>query len=264
MNRYFVELAYDGTAYAGWQSQPKGHTVQDVLQEKMSAQWREDIKLVGCGRTDSGVHAKGYFAHFDTEKELDENHLHKLNAFLPDDIAVRRFVKVHEGAHARFDANRRQYRYFIHFRKSVFDKNYSLYVPDKKNYNPALFHEIAKLLPQYEAFKPFCKSGAEVEHYRCKIYKMQWEINEERDTAVLTIEANRFLHGMIRFIVGCTLHYAAGRILLEDIVESMDNQSPLPMPYCAPAHGLIFDAVTYPYIYSSQDYITTYPAYANG
>lgn len=264
MNRYFVELAYDGTGYAGWQTQPRDTTIQDVLEEKLSAQWREPINLTGCGRTDSGVHARGYFAHLNTEKELGPNHVFKINAFLPDDISVHRFVKVKPDAHARFDATQRRYRYHIHFNKSPFLGRYSLYIPGQRNYNLNKFQQLADLLGSYADFKPFCKAGSEVKHYGCRIDDVHWQIDRKKAQATLCIKANRFLHGMIRLIVGSTLHVAAGHMSVEDIKQSMDKQETIPKPYLAPAHGLILDKITYPYICSSPDYAAIFPACANG
>lgn len=262
--RYFIEIAYDGTQYAGWQSQPQDTTIQDILEQKMSTQWREDIQVVGCGRTDAGVHAIGYFAHFDTSKELNDDHLHKLNSYLPEDIVVHRIVQVKSDAHARYDAEYRRYKYYLHFKKSIFNRKYSLYVPDKKSYRMDKFHEVAELIKKYHEFKPFCKSGAQVHHYQCDIKDLSWQFNLINDTGVLTITSNRFLHGMIRFIVGCTLNIAADRMTIQDLTHSLENQVPLSMPYKAPAHGLMLDFISYPYICSSRDYVTIFPAYANG
>ncbi len=254
MNRYFIELSYDGTAYAGWQIQPSIPTVQAILEEKMSTQWRESIKLTGCGRTDAGVHARGYFAHFDTEKTLDKGMMYKLNAFLPDDIAVHAFHRVKEDAHARFDAIKRRYRYFIHFEKSPFYRNYSFYIPHRRSYRLDLMSELTTLLTDYNAFKPFCKAGAEVKHYRCRIDNMYWEVDENKRVARLTVEANRFLHGMIRFIVGASLSVAAGRMSLIEVRDSMDKQIALPLAYKAPACGLFLDKISYPYLISSESF----------
>lgn len=263
MNRYFVELAYDGSAYSGWQIQPDSPTIQELLQEKMSLQWNEEIGLTGCGRTDAGVHARGYFAHFETEKILMGDHLFKLNTFLPEDIVVHRFVKMEDSAHARYDAIRRRYRYFIHFNKSVFKRKYSYYLPVKRNYDLNKFNLLANLLREYMDFQPFCKVNSDVNSFRCKISTIYWEIDREAQTATLTVESNRFLHGMIRLLVGCTLYVAAGRMSLHDVRKSMETQTPLSMPFSAPAHGLFLDHITYPYISSSPNYASIFPAFAN-
>ena len=167
MPRYFIELSYNGSAYHGWQFQPREISVQQTIQEALSLIFKEKISLIGCGRTDSGVHANQYFAHFNTEKILEEDASYKLNALLPNDIAIKRYFMV-DKLHARFDARDRTYKYFVHYRKNPFlvDNSYFLkqYRPDFK-----LMNETAQFLIGDHDFSTFEKRGSDNETSNCKI-----------------------------------------------------------------------------------------------
>jgi len=173
--RYFIELAYDGTHYHGWQVQPNAITVQEVLDKALATVLRQPVETVGCGRTDTGVHAKEFFAHFDVETiadgpwTIEENSgiLRSLNSVLPKDIAIKRIFPVAAEAHARFDATLRSYEYHIHFNKDPFKAGYSWelrYRPDVE-----LMNKAATIIMEYTDFSCFSKSNTQVKTYNCKI-----------------------------------------------------------------------------------------------
>ena len=195
--RYFIEFSYNGKNYYGWQNQPNAVSVQEFLENALSTLLRENIQVVGAGRTDSGVHAKQMFAHFDTCQHFEpEKLVHKLNSFLPKDIAIFRVFKVLDNAHARFDAVKRTYEYHISTRKNVFNYQTSMHVNlplsvDKMNV-------AAEILLKHTDFQCFSKSNTDVFTYNCEIYEAFWKKND--DMLIFTISANRFLRNMVRAI----------------------------------------------------------------
>lgn len=244
MSRFFLEISYNGTAYHGWQVQPNAHTVQAELTEKLSVLLKHEINLVGSGRTDTGVHCRQQFAHFDTNRELDDlpGFTHKLNAFLPEDIFIARIRPVTPDAHARFSALSRTYEYWLSIRKNpllpklayCFSKEVDV---DKMNY-------AAALLLSYEDFKAFSKVHADVKHHRCDVMYARWKPKGE--VWVFTIRANRFLRGMVRLITGSLLEVGTGRLGIEDFEERIKQKTRGNERFSVPAHGLYLTQVTYP------------------
>ena len=165
--RYFLEIAYKGTAYHGWQVQENALTVQAVLNQAIETILRHPVETVGCGRTDTGVHASQHFVHLDTELELNERHVHSLNSILPDDISVKRCLQVPPEAHARFDATLRAYEYHIHTQKNPFRADFSWLV--KESLDIALMNEAATFLLDYTDFSCFSKSNTQTFTNNCKI-----------------------------------------------------------------------------------------------
>lgn len=241
--RYFVEASYDGTDFVGWQIQPNGRSVQEVVQDALTTILRVPIEVVGCGRTDAGVHAAKYVFHFDLVEELPERFTDKLNRYLPDDIAFKRTYKVDETMHARFSALEREYRYYIHFHKDPLIRHKSLYLPQGVSYDWDLIREVSALLTKYEAFRPFCKTGSDTPHYLCAGLQTTWRIDEEG--ALFIISANRFLRGMVRLIIGSLLRVGKHEISLAEIQTSLDNQTPLQKADSAPAHALHLTNIHY-------------------
>jgi len=181
--RYFIEFSYNGKNYHGWQLQPKAITVQGVLQNALTTILREEISVIGAGRTDSGVHALQMFAHFDTERELSDDLVRKLNAFLPYDIAVHSICAVKPDAHARFDALKRTYQYHISIEKSPFKYDYSM--PLTLPLNVDVMNEAAQILFDYTDFQCFSKTHTDVKTYNCKIYEAHW--NKVENQLIFTI-----------------------------------------------------------------------------
>ncbi|MFS4483325.1 tRNA pseudouridine(38-40) synthase TruA [Hyunsoonleella sp. 2307UL5-6] len=241
--RYFIELSYNGTAYHGWQIQPKAITVQEVLEDALSTVLNEKVGVMGAGRTDAGVHAKQMFAHFDTGATFTEADLvYKLNSFLPFNIAVADVFKVQPEAHARFDAIRRSYLYRVGFKKNVFThrNTYLLKQPlDIEKMNAA-----AKILFEYKDFQCFSKTHTDVKTYYCDIMKAKWFLRD--DELHFTITANRFLRNMVRAIVGTMINVGLGKISLEDFHAIITSKNRSEAGFSVPAHGLYLTEVAYP------------------
>lgn len=241
--RYFIELSYNGKDYHGWQNQPNAVSVQEVLEKALSTLLRDEINIVGAGRTDAGVHAKQMYAHFDTDIEFSKVDLvYKLNSFLPKDIAIYKIVEVIKEAHARFDALSRSYIYRISLTKNVFDYNYSY------NFNLPLnidmMNKACKVLFEYKNFKCFSRSNTDVKTYNCNIMEAKWEQNNNKLTFYIT--ANRFLRNMVRAIVGTMIEVGLGKISIEqfhDIVKSKDRTK---AGASVPGHALYLTKIEYP------------------
>ena len=197
--RYFIKFSYKGTNYHGWQYQPNATSVQETLTKALCVVLNSELEIMGAGRTDTGVHAKEMFAHFDFDKEIEAQALiHKLNSFLPKDIAVSDVIPVHEDAHARFDATKRTYEYHINTAKNVFLEELSWYYHQKLDVN--LMNEAAKILLKHTDFQCFSKVHTDVNTFNCKISEAYWK--EANNQLIFTISADRFLRNMVRAIVG--------------------------------------------------------------
>jgi tRNA pseudouridine38-40 synthase len=245
--RYFLQIAYKGTNYHGWQLQPNATSVQDVFNKCLSLQLSEEIYCVGCGRTDTGVHAKKFFLHFDSENDLNQipNFLHKLNVFLPKDIVVEKVFKAKPEAHARFSATERTYQYFINLKKDPFSLDYATFIhykPDVEKMN-----EAAALLLHYEDFEAFSKVSEDQAHHRCNITFAKWELLEKsEDKLIFKITANRFLRGMVRLVVGTLLQVGRGKITIEKFREILEGKDRKFAASAAPSDGLYLWDVVYP------------------
>ncbi|WP_460218359.1 tRNA pseudouridine(38-40) synthase TruA [Psychroserpens sp. MEBiC05023] len=240
--RFFIELSYNGKAYHGWQNQPDAITVQEVLEKALSTLLKKDIAVVSAGRTDAGVHAEQLFAHFDVEEELPENLVFKLNSFLPSDIAIHTIFRVNDGAHARFDALSRTYKYRISTQKNVFntDQAYAL----QKPLNLDLMSNACEVLLQYNDFQCFSKTNTDVKTYNCNLMLAKWELN--KDELVFTIKADRFLRNMVRAIVGTLINIGLGKMSLEDLRAVIKSKNRSEAGFSVPAHGLYLINVEYP------------------
>lgn len=243
--RYFIEFAYNGKDYCGWQFQPHSPSVQETLNKALSILLRKEIDVVGAGRTDTGVHATQMFAHFDYEEVIDNYVLTKrLNAFLPKDIVVYRFIPLHDEAHARFDATSRTYEYHIHTFKDAFVNEgswYNFHTLDVEKMN-----EAAKILFEYIDFKCFSKTHTDVKTFNCKVTEAHWQQNGTR--LVFTVTADRFLRNMVRAIVGTLVNVGLGKINLHDFRQIIESRYRGAAGFSVPAHGLYLIKVKYPYI----------------
>ena len=244
--RFFARIQYLGKNYAGWQRQPNANSVQEEIEKCLSTIFREEIAIMGCGRTDAGVHAKKFYFHFETNFPDPDGHRARLNGFLPRDIVIEEIIPVPEEAHARFDAHHRAYEYHINFVKNPFDVDTSWQVPLRgHDIDIDKLHACAELIKQYGTFFPFCKSNHDAHTLDCTIYESRWERVGETGL-VYHIAANRFLRGMVRLIVGCSVRVATGRLELEKIREGLDQQTRIANAYSAPAQGLFLTEVKYP------------------
>jgi tRNA pseudouridine38-40 synthase len=243
--RYFLEFAYKGTNYHGWQYQPNAITVQETLNTALSIILKTKIDLVGAGRTDTGVHAKQMYAHFDVENSIEiEALIFKANSFLPKDIALINLHLVHDEAHARFDATERTYHYHIHQNKNVFESDDSWYY--HQNLDVQKMNQACEILIQHVDFECFSKVNTDVTTFNCKIYKAIW--TKSSDQIVFEISADRFLRNMVRAIVGTMITIGLGKISLTDFQEIIDSKDRSKAGFSAPAHGLYLTKVKYPYI----------------
>lgn len=250
-SRYFIEIAFDGSAYHGWQIQSNALTVQELLDKALSTLLRQRIATVGCGRTDTGVHAKQLFAHFDWEAPSlplgERDFLHRVNALLPHDIVAKQLIAVAPGAHARFDAVKRSYEYHAHLHKNPFLYNRSWLLRDTPDVSA--MNEAAIILLHYEDFSCFSRSNTQVHTNNCRIMHAEWHwIGDGR--LVFHISANRFLRNMVRAIVGTLVQIGRGEYAPEHmhtVIRSKDRSS---AGTSAPACGLYLTGVEYPYMKS--------------
>ncbi|WP_236977014.1 tRNA pseudouridine synthase A [Membranihabitans maritimus] len=242
--RYFIHLSYDGTNYAGWQSQPNAIGVQSVIEDRLNTILNRQIKLTGCGRTDAGVHASDFYAHFDCEKILPENLVFRLNNFLPSDISIYSFTSVKDDAHVRFDAIQRSYIYHIHFIKDPFKKLYSFYYQKARHIGVEVLNEFTQRLLDYSDFKPFSKLHTDVKTFRCNLNTCHW--TSTKNGMELHVTSDRFLRGMIRLITGASLYYAEGKITIDELDQAMQSQQRLQKNWSVPACGLFLSEIVYP------------------
>jgi tRNA pseudouridine38-40 synthase len=240
--RYFIELAYRGTNYHGWQIQANALSVQEAFNKALSTLLKEDVMTIGSGRTDTGVHALQQFVHFDTEKQVFPHpHIYQLNALLPSDIVVKEIYQVSAHAHARFDAVARSYEYRISTCKNPFLPDmYYLYT---KPLDINQMNEAALLLLQYTDFECFSLVKTDVNHFNCQIYMARWEVSNE--LLIFYIQANRFLRGMVRAIVGTLTEVGLGKLSIagfEKIIQSKDRKK---AGRAMPPGGLFLTQVQY-------------------
>lgn len=250
--RYFIELAYDGTNYHGWQVQPNALTVQETLDSSLSTILRQPIETVGCGRTDTGVHATEFFAHFDIVNGsglIDHgNILRSLNSVLPKDIAVKSIFPVDEGAHARFGATLRSYEYHIHFNKDPFKNGYSWQLRDRPDLE--LMNTAAHIIKNYTDFSCFSKSNTQVKTNNCKISEAKW-ISVDNGI-IFHISADRFLRNMVRAIVGTLLMVGRKEITPNDVRGIIESKNRSNAGTSVPACGLYLTHVKYRPNYSPK------------
>ena len=241
--RYFLELSYNGKAYHGWQNQPNAISVQEVVENAISKLLNSKIKIVGAGRTDAGVHAKQMFAHFDLDTKIEGDDLkYKLNAFLPEDIAVHDILDVKPDAHARFNATRRSYLYRLSIEKDAFNFDSAYYL--KKQLNIGLMNQATKELLGHKDFQCFSKTHTDVKTYYCDIQSANWQqIGNELH---FTITADRFLRNMVRAIVGTLINVGLEKITVEDLQAIIASKNRSEAGYSVPAHGLYLTKIEYP------------------
>lgn len=243
MPRYFLNIAYNGTAYHGWQSQENAHSVQQELEQCLSTLLRKQITVTGSGRTDTGVHARQQPVQVDLEDIGDHNKfIYRLNGILPKDIAVSAVKKVKPEAHARFDASERSYEYLIHRAKSPFLENLSYFYP--KQLNIDLMNQAAFRLLGEQDFESFSKVKTEVNTFICTIKEARWE--KQNDSLVFHVTANRFLRGMVRALVGTLLEVGLEKLTEQDFVNIIGSKDRRQAGRAVPAHGLYLTKVVYP------------------
>ncbi|MDE5945249.1 MAG: tRNA pseudouridine(38-40) synthase TruA [Rikenella sp.] len=247
MARFFIELAYNGAGYNGWQRQPNAPSVQEMLEKGLSVLLGAPHEVVGAGRTDTGVHAAFAVAHFDAatdelaEKVLDSEFVYHLNCILPKDISVRKVYAVADEKHARFDARRREYKYYITTVKDPFATGTAWQITQPLNVDA--MQTAAVSLMRYEDFTSFAKLHTDTKTNRCTIFGANWRA--EGDKLIFTIAADRFLRGMVRAIVGTLVDVGRGKLSPAQFCAIIERQERAEASAQAPAHGLFLTDVQY-------------------
>jgi tRNA pseudouridine38-40 synthase len=240
--RYFLEVAYKGTNYAGFQLQANANTIQAEVEKAIYTCCRKYYKLTGSSRTDSGVHAYQNYFHIDVDSELPQQLKYNLNSVLPTDIAIKNIVRVSEDAHCRFHANARKYKYYITRERDPFLIDTAWYYPYKVDLG--LLQEAARIILNHTDFTSFSKLHTHTNTNECKIFESSWSI--EADNLIYQVRANRFLRGMVKSIVSTSLHVGRGLITMgefENIVRAKDCSK---ASFSTPAKGLFLVMVEYP------------------
>lgn len=241
--RYFIYFAYDGTRYHGWQIQPNGISVQEVLQKALSTLLREETGVVGAGRTDAGVHARNMVAHFDTERDVVPTQLaYKLNRLLPRDVAVYKVEPVAPDMHARFSATRRTYHYYIHTAKNPFCRAYSCELHYPLDFE--LMNEAAAHLLEVDDFGAFCKANTDVKTTLCNVTEARW-IQDSDTEWHFRISANRFLRNMVRAVVGTLVDVGRHRVSLGQFKAIVAGKSRSDAGESMPGNALFLEEVEY-------------------
>lgn len=241
--RYFIELAYKGTAYNGWQRQNNALGVQQVIEEALSKVLRSPVEIMGSSRTDTGVHAEQQYAHFDWEEIPDTKSLvHKLNGLTPYDVAIKSIFAVPDDTNSRFAATHRRYEYRISRSKNPFLQN--LAYTAKADVDLQKMNEAAALLLKHIDFESFSKIHTSVNNFRCSISEAKWE--ERGEMLIFSIQANRFLRGMVRALVGTLLDVGKGKRSVADFEELILAKNRKKAGAQAPAEGLFLIEVGYP------------------
>lgn len=241
--RYLVRLKYNGSEFNGWQIQPSSPSVQETLEQKLSMLIGMEIKVIGCGRTDTGVHADDFYMHFDCDKKgLDtENLKFKLNSVISNSIAITEFRRVSDNFHARFGATYRQYKYYITLDKNPFNKNmWWVRQPLKID----AMKEAGNYILDYKDFTSFAKSRTDVKTNLCDVTQVDLDISDNE--IVITITANRFLRNMVRAIVGTLVEIGLGKRTPEDMKRVIESKDRNEAGISAPAQGLFLTEITYP------------------
>lgn len=263
MPRYFIEVSYKGTAYAGFQIQKNSNTIQAEVEKALEILFKQTFSLTGASRTDAGVHALQNYFHFDTVQLLKANkngkkrqdskeHFHEisigleeavynLNAILPRDIVIKRIYRVEDDAHCRFDAISREYKYFIYQKKDPFLEGRAYYFPYKLNLEN--LNKAAAMISQYQDFTSFSKKNTQVNNFICKMIISEWII--ENNILVYNVKANRFLRGMVKGLVTTMLRVGTGKISSEEFDTILESRDCSKADFSAPSHGLFLVGVEY-------------------
>lgn len=242
MGRYFIEVAYNGKNYAGFQIQYNAHTVQSEVEKALETFFKQKFNLTGSSRTDTGVHALQNFFHFDTGVEINQKSIYNINAILPPDIAIKNITPVPAEAHCRFDATHRFYKYYIYQFKNPFIDDRAYYFPFTLDFE--LLKQAAAIIPYYKDFTSFSKRNTQVKTFNCQIIQSEWI--KEGDGWVYHVKANRFLRGMVRGLVGTMLQVGRGKMNLEDFKALIEAKDCTKADFAVPGHGLFLVEVGYP------------------
>ena len=244
--RYFLKLSYNGAPFHGWQVQPNAVSVQSTIEEALSTVLRENISIVGAGRTDTGVNARQMYAHFDYDKEIPDfgKLINSLNRLVGKDIAIYDIIKVADDAHARFDATARTYKYFVTHEKSPFLYPLSWHCPQSLDYEK--MNEACEVLKRHIDFTSFSKLHTDVKTNICRIDYAHWQ--QEGEMMVFTITADRFLRNMVRAVVGTLVEVGRGKISVEEFEQIILKKDRCSAGTSMPPQALFLWKVDYDYI----------------
>lgn len=273
--RYFLHLRYDGTNYCGWQVQANAPSVQETINKALQKLLGKPVGSMGCGRTDTGVHAKDFYMHFSTDEIADPNNfLFRLNCVLPRDISIFKIIPLHDKAHARFDATQRTYEYFMHFQKNPYLHLYSFYYGFYE-VEWAKILEATAFLKTVSDFTSLCLPSVDFSTNICQISEARWEVLPKQNSVLadfsetqqyeklddrkektvgpdetlrFVFTSNRFLRGMVRKTVGTLLHVGKGKISVDEFMQTISDKKDFRVHYLAPPTGLFLSKVKYPYI----------------
>jgi len=244
MPRYFVEVAYLGTNYSGFQTQENADTIQDRVQVALQTIYRTPFDLTGSSRTDAGVHAKQNYFHVDTDVNIESSKLYNINAVLPNDIVVNKIIETEPDLHARFSATARTYNYSIHTQKDPFLNQTSWFYPYAIDFD--LLTQAASKVLANQNFEAFAKRNSQVYTHECTILESRWIDNGH--TFIYQVKANRFLRGMVRALVATMLKVARKSISIDEFELMLSNSNTISADFSAPAHGLTLIKVDFPKI----------------
>ncbi len=244
--RYFLHLAYNGSGFHGWQIQDNVPTIQQLVNDGLQKLTGNEANVVGCGRTDTGVNANNFYAHFDAEEELNVQDrmdlCFRLNRLLPKEIVIFNVLPVRDSAHARFDATSRTYNYFISRRKDPFFDAFSNYIFG--DLDMEVMNVAADKLLKINDFTSFSKLHTQVKTNNCKLQEAHWR--EEGHLLIFTITADRFLRNMVRAIVGTLIDIGQEKTDLDEFVSIIESKNRSDAGYSVPAQGLFLEKITYP------------------
>ena len=232
--RYFLELSYKGTRYAGFQVQDNALTIQEEVQKALLAFYRQPIQLTGSSRTDAGVHARQNYFHFDADITVAEKNIYNLNAILPPDVVIQRIFRVPDELHCRFHATHRTYKYFLYKKKDPFLADRAWFYPYAVDVDA--MNQAAALLMTYSDFTSFSKRNTQVKTKLCTLTQSSWEVQGE--LLVYKVQGNRFLRGMVRGLVGTMLQVGRGKLSLDGLLAVIDAKDCSKADFTTPAHGL--------------------------
>ncbi len=246
MQRYFLKLAYDGTNYHGWQVQVNAHTIQAELEQKIGLMLNETVSVTGCGRTDTGVHAREFYAHFEVKTPIlsEKDFVFKINRFLPKDIVIYELFKVEESMHARFSAISRTYKYYISRIKNPFENRFSYFYNGSLNVDK--MNMAAAILLEFNDFTSFSKLHTQTNTNLCVVSEARWDSFSE-GKLIFTITADRFLRNMVRAVVGTLFEIGKEKIPPESMFDIIKAKNRSRAGFSVPAAGLFLEKVQYPF-----------------
>jgi tRNA pseudouridine38-40 synthase len=246
MPRYFIEVAYKGTQYSGFQIQQNANTIQAEVEKAFNILHTSNVSFTGSSRTDAGVHAFQNYFHFDYEEVLNPYTIYKMNSILPPDIVAKNIYKMHDEAHSRFDATSREYEYRIYQNKNPFLRGLAYYYPYQLD--EMLLKEAASFIQTQSNFFAFSKTNTQVNNYNCSIYKSTWY--QKDDMLVYNVKGNRFLRGMVRALTASMLQVARGKLSMKSL-EEMFSGEPVKCGLSLPPDGLFLYRISFSFVFTN-------------